>query len=160
MKVVFIVPKDNDQHSPLSQFTQCRLFPPVGLARMAGMVGKHGSVFVIDERTESAQHEPQAHVATSGCCTAREMGASSTNLPLRRLHLEPNNSSTIPATRAAVSCTACCPASFRRRRPQGRPSPRLAMTSVTTMPAAGLPECSSVARAAQRSSQPSMAIVG
>ena len=63
MKVAFIVPKDNDQHSPLSQLAQCRVLPPVGLARMAGMVGKNAKVALVDERIESARHDRNASIA-------------------------------------------------------------------------------------------------
>lgn len=63
MKVVFIVPKDDDRESPLSQFVQCRVLPPVGLPKMAGLAGKHGNVAVVDERTGTAKHERYAHIA-------------------------------------------------------------------------------------------------
>ena len=63
MKVAFIVPKDDDRHSPLSQFAQCRVLPPVGLARMAGLAGKRGSVVVVDERIASAKHQRHAQIA-------------------------------------------------------------------------------------------------
>lgn len=56
MKVAFIIPKDDDRHSPLSQFAQCKIFPPVGLARMAGFVGKKGDVSLVDERLVETQH--------------------------------------------------------------------------------------------------------
>lgn len=63
MKVTFIVPKDDDRHGPLNQFAQCRILPPVGLARMAGIAGRHGSVSVVDERVASAKHQRQAQIA-------------------------------------------------------------------------------------------------
>jgi len=63
MKVAFIVPKDNNQHGPLSQFAQCRVLPPVGLAHMAGVAGKKASVTLVDERIENAHHEYRAHIA-------------------------------------------------------------------------------------------------
>jgi hypothetical protein len=63
MKVTFIVPKDDDRQSPLSQFAQCRVLPPVGLPKMAGQAGKHGEVSVVDERTGTVTHERHAHVA-------------------------------------------------------------------------------------------------
>ena len=59
MKVQFIVPKDDGEHSPLSQFSQCRVLPPVGLARMAGLAGKLGKVNVFDERLVDVNY-PQA----------------------------------------------------------------------------------------------------
>ncbi|WP_455204356.1 hypothetical protein [Kaarinaea lacus] len=63
MKVAFIVPKDDSSHSPLHQLAQCRIFPPVGLARMAGLVGKNASVNLVDERIGSAIHEQRVNVA-------------------------------------------------------------------------------------------------
>jgi len=63
MKITFIVPKDHDQHSPLSQFKQCRILPPVGLARMAGCIGKKGQVSLVDERIDKARHENNTQVA-------------------------------------------------------------------------------------------------
>ena len=63
MKIVFIVPKDNDQHSPLSQFAQCRILPPVSLAKMAGLVGKQSGVSLVDERIASAHHEQHYDIA-------------------------------------------------------------------------------------------------
>lgn len=63
MKVAFIVPKDNDKDSPLSQLSQCRILPPVGLARMAGLIGKKGNIALVDERIESARHERKANIA-------------------------------------------------------------------------------------------------
>jgi hypothetical protein len=63
MKVAFIIPRDNDNHGPLSQYAQCRVLPPVGLARMAGMIGKKASVSVIDERIDDKHHNGNPHVA-------------------------------------------------------------------------------------------------
>ena len=63
MKVTFVVPKDDDRASPLSQFTQCRILPPVGLGRMAGLAGKYGSVKLVDERIDSARHNYKADIA-------------------------------------------------------------------------------------------------
>jgi len=63
MNVTFIVPKDHDQHSPLSQFKQCKILPPVGLARMAGLIGKKGCVSLVDERIESSKHKYNTNVA-------------------------------------------------------------------------------------------------
>lgn len=63
MKVVFIVPKDDGQHGTVSQFSQCRIFPPVGLATMAGIAGKKAFVYIVDERLEAARHESQADIA-------------------------------------------------------------------------------------------------
>lgn len=50
MKVAFVIPKDDDQHETQNQCTQGRIFPPVGLARMAGIAGKLGHIRLIDER--------------------------------------------------------------------------------------------------------------
>ncbi|WP_455375632.1 hypothetical protein [Kaarinaea lacus] len=63
MKVAFIIPRDNDTQGPLSQFSQCRILPPVGLARMAGMVGKKAYVTVVDERIDDKKHKGNAHIA-------------------------------------------------------------------------------------------------
>jgi hypothetical protein len=53
MKVVFIIPKNDDQHQQVNPLTQCRIFPPVGLARMAGIIGRHAMVSLLDERLET-----------------------------------------------------------------------------------------------------------
>ena len=50
MNILFVIPKDDGEHSPLSQFAQCRVLPPIGLARMAGIAGRMASVRVLDER--------------------------------------------------------------------------------------------------------------
>lgn len=63
MKVAFIVPRDHDQHGPLSEFTQCKIFPPVSLARMAGQAAQHAHVSYLDERADSASDLPQADIA-------------------------------------------------------------------------------------------------
>lgn len=63
MKVVFIVPKDDDRHSPLSQFAQCRILPPAGLAKMAGLIGKQNGVSLVDERIATARHEQHCDIA-------------------------------------------------------------------------------------------------
>ncbi|KPJ94161.1 MAG: hypothetical protein AMJ53_05830 [Gammaproteobacteria bacterium SG8_11] len=63
MKITFVVPKDDDRSSPLSQFVQCRILPPVGLRRMAGLAGKRGAVALVDERIGSARHNYQADIA-------------------------------------------------------------------------------------------------
>ncbi len=63
MKITFVVPKDEDRTNPLSQFSQCRILPPVGLGRMAGLAGKHASVVLVDERIESAHDNYRADVA-------------------------------------------------------------------------------------------------
>jgi hypothetical protein len=63
MKVAFIIPRDNDTQGPLSQFSQCRILPPVGLARMAGMVGKKAYVTVVDERIDDKKHKGNVQVA-------------------------------------------------------------------------------------------------
>lgn len=63
MKVAFIVPKDDGNHGPLHQLAQCRIFPPVGLARMVGLVGKNACVNLVDERIGSAKHEQRANIA-------------------------------------------------------------------------------------------------
>jgi len=52
MKIAFVIPKDDDQHNPQNQYAQGRIFPPVGLARMAGIIGKQACVNLIDERIE------------------------------------------------------------------------------------------------------------
>lgn len=63
MKVTFVIPRDNDRHSPLSQFSQCRVLPPVGLARMAGMVGKKAYITVVDERIDDKKHKGNVNIA-------------------------------------------------------------------------------------------------
>lgn len=63
MKVAFVIPKDDDQHSPHNQYAQGRIFPPVGLARMAGIVGKQGCVTLIDERIKPNQPKQKAQIA-------------------------------------------------------------------------------------------------
>jgi hypothetical protein len=63
MKVAFVIPKYDGRDSALYPSTHCKVFPPIGLARMAGLVGKHGAVHLIDERTNSVQHETQANIA-------------------------------------------------------------------------------------------------
>ena len=57
MKVAFVVPKYDCQQSPLSQFSQCRVLPPLGLARMAGIAGKRAAISIVDERIETPQHK-------------------------------------------------------------------------------------------------------
>lgn len=61
MNLTFIIPKDDDRDSPLNQFTQCRVLPPAGLARMAGLAGKQAKVAVRDERVGLAPHAAAAH---------------------------------------------------------------------------------------------------
>lgn len=63
MKVAFIIPRDNDTQGPLSQFSQCRILPPVGLARMAGMAGKKAYVTVVDERIDDKKHKGNVNIA-------------------------------------------------------------------------------------------------
>ena len=63
MKVTFVVPKDDDQQSKQNQYLQGRIFPPVGLARMAGIAGKHASVTLIDERIETSKPLKCAQIA-------------------------------------------------------------------------------------------------
>jgi len=63
MKVAFIIPRDHDTQGPLSQFSQCRILPPVGLARMAGMVGKKACVTVVDERIDDRKHKGNVQIA-------------------------------------------------------------------------------------------------
>jgi len=59
MKAVFIIPKNDDQHNQVNPLTQCRIFPPVGLARMAGIIGRHAMVSLLDERLDTdVQPEP------------------------------------------------------------------------------------------------------
>lgn len=62
MKVLFLVPKDDGEHSPLSQFSQCRVLPPVGLARMAGLAGMQGSIQVLDERLADVLYPRKADI--------------------------------------------------------------------------------------------------
>jgi hypothetical protein len=54
IKISFIVPNDGGDHTPLERNKQCRLFPPAGLARMAGLAGKRGTVKLVDERRASS----------------------------------------------------------------------------------------------------------
>jgi len=63
MKVAFIIPRDHDNQGPYSQYSQCRILPPVGLARMAGMVGKKAYVTVVDERIDDKKHKGNVHIA-------------------------------------------------------------------------------------------------
>jgi len=63
MKVSFIIPRDNDTQGPYSQYSQCRVLPPVGLARMAGMAGKNAHVTVVDERIDDRKHKGNVQVA-------------------------------------------------------------------------------------------------
>ncbi len=63
MKITFVVPKDSDSASPLSSLAQCRILPPAGLGRMAGIAGKLGEVTLVDERIESARHNYRAEIA-------------------------------------------------------------------------------------------------
>ena len=63
MKITFVVPKDDDRASPLSQFAQCRILPPVGLGRMAGYAGKQGEVALVDERIDPAHYNYRADIA-------------------------------------------------------------------------------------------------
>ena len=53
MKIRFIVPKDQDQEAPSAPFFGARVFPPSGLARMAGLAGAYGRVSLFDERMGS-----------------------------------------------------------------------------------------------------------
>ncbi|MGD8591447.1 MAG: hypothetical protein PVF82_01365 [Gammaproteobacteria bacterium] len=63
MRVTFVVPKEDDRENPLHQFTQCRVLPPVGLARMAGLAGKQARVSVVDERIGSDPHNGRPDIA-------------------------------------------------------------------------------------------------
>jgi radical SAM superfamily enzyme YgiQ (UPF0313 family) len=63
MKTTFIVPKDDDRSCPLSQAGFGRVLPPVGLAPMAGLVGRHGAVDLVDERIASARHTFSSDIA-------------------------------------------------------------------------------------------------
>lgn len=63
MKVAFIIPKYDDRDNELRPMAQCRIFPPISLAQMAGLAGKQGTIHIIDERYNSAQHETQANIA-------------------------------------------------------------------------------------------------
>jgi hypothetical protein len=60
MKVTFVIPKDDDRENPMNQFAQCRVLPPAGLARMAGLAGKQAQVTVRDERIAATHHDGQA----------------------------------------------------------------------------------------------------
>lgn len=62
MNLAFVIPKDDDQHGPQNQHTQGRIFPPVGLARMAGIVGKQACVSLIDERIEHKHSVKKAQI--------------------------------------------------------------------------------------------------
>ena len=63
MKIVFVVPKDDDQHGPQNQYAQGRIFPPVGLARMAGIAGQQATVTLIDERFETSHPDINVQIA-------------------------------------------------------------------------------------------------
>jgi hypothetical protein len=63
MKVTFVVPKDDDRENPYNPFRQCRILPPAGLARMAGVAGKRARVSVMDERIAAASHDGRPDIA-------------------------------------------------------------------------------------------------
>jgi hypothetical protein len=56
MKTTFIIPKDDGEVTLLNQTAFGRIFPPSGLARMAGIAGRYGSVALVDERMSSVRH--------------------------------------------------------------------------------------------------------
>lgn len=63
MKTTFIVPKDDDRTYSLNPSAAARVFPPNGLARMAGLVGRQGGVALVDERIGSAHHVYNTDIA-------------------------------------------------------------------------------------------------
>lgn len=63
MKITFIIPRDHDSQGPYSQYSQCRILPPVGLAKMAGMVGKKACVTIVDERIDDRKHKGNTQIA-------------------------------------------------------------------------------------------------
>jgi len=63
MKVAFIIPRNDDQHQPVNPTNQCRILPPVGLAHMAGVMGKLGSVTLHDERINSDNPHQRVQIA-------------------------------------------------------------------------------------------------
>jgi hypothetical protein len=62
MKIVFIIAREDSQHSTLHQLSQGRLFPPVSLAPMVRMIGKQQEVCIIDERRKDVLHEKSADI--------------------------------------------------------------------------------------------------
>ena len=52
MNFRFIVPRDHDQQRPSMATSDVRVYPPSGLARMAGYAGTHGKVSLVDERID------------------------------------------------------------------------------------------------------------
>lgn len=63
MKIKFIIPKDHDHYNPSNPFSGARVFPPVGLARMAGYAGSLAHVSLVDERIDTAAHDIPTDVA-------------------------------------------------------------------------------------------------
>jgi len=63
MKTTFIVPKDDDRNAPLTQSGFGRTLPPNGLARMAGLMGKAGTVALVDERVASPRQVDKTDIA-------------------------------------------------------------------------------------------------
>ena len=59
MNVLFIVPKaDGVNNTP----EQSRIFPPIGLARMAGIAGNTAQVHIIDERLSEVSQKQRASI--------------------------------------------------------------------------------------------------
>jgi radical SAM superfamily enzyme YgiQ (UPF0313 family) len=75
MKVAFVVPRDDGHSYPLNEFAQYRSLPPLGLARMAGHVGKHGTSCLVDERIGEARHADDADIAVVFINTYNRMRA-------------------------------------------------------------------------------------
>ena len=63
MKMAFIVSGDDGQYGLPDKFTQCRIFPPVSLARMAGLAGACAKVILIDERIKTVAHDEYVDIA-------------------------------------------------------------------------------------------------
>lgn len=63
MKIKFIVPKEHEHFHPSNSLSGARVFPPVGLARMAGYAGSIAHVSLVDERVDPASHDLSTDIA-------------------------------------------------------------------------------------------------
>jgi radical SAM superfamily enzyme YgiQ (UPF0313 family) len=63
MYIKFIVPRNHDHDNPLCQMAQSRVFPPMGLAKMAAKAASTSHVSYLDERIEASGHRVAADIA-------------------------------------------------------------------------------------------------